>query len=303
MYALIGQCRGDLDLFVRQLGAVHVAVARTQKGFTLTFRSPVPSFVVLGDIVGPLNAWGTASTQCEPAASDDAAILQLAVQVSDATGAGVVPGLNEMMLLGDDTSRCQLGKSHRKLLALVRNAAFRDAWRRACKRAPESVCRAAKTVPAIVHDNSTRPAPPPLGAYWPRLSALDRGTRFVVRGPSGLVDAPMVGLASRAFAPAVSAVAEHLAFEYNRTRCGVAEWSRALEGVAKAYAEFDAARKKCIATRANGTVVTDHVAHTLDRALLREELERRLAVIVARYATPATATELASAAVAAFAKA
>ena len=111
--------------------------------------------VVLGDIVGPLNAWGT----CEPLASDDAAILQLAVQVPDATGAGVVPGLNEMMLLGDDTSRCQLGKSHRKLLALVRNAAFRDAWRRACKRAPESVCRAAKTVPAIVHDNSTRPAP------------------------------------------------------------------------------------------------------------------------------------------------
>ena len=298
MYALIGQCRGDLELFVRQLGAVHVAVARTAKGFTLTFRSPAVPFVVLGDIVGPLNAWGT----CEPLASDDAAILQLAVQVSDATGAGIVPGLNELMLLGDDTSRCQLGKSHRKLLALVRAASFRDAWRRACKRAPEAVCRAAKNIPAIVHDNATRPAPAPLTQYWPRLSALDRGTRFVVRGPSGLVDAPIVGLASRAFSPAVSAVAEHLAFEYNRTRCGVAEWARLVGPVAKAYADYDAARRKCIATRANGSVVADHVERELDRGILRDELERRLAVIVARYSPPATAAELTSAAVSAFAK-
>ena len=300
MYALVGQCRGDLDLFIRQLGAVHVAVARTPKGFALTFRSPVAPFVVLGDIIGPLNAWGTN----EPLVSDDAAILQLAVQVSDATGAGVVAGMNELMLLGDDdTSRCMLGKSHRKLLALARNGAFRDAWRRACRRAPETVCRAARTVPAIVHDNAARPAPAPLAQYWPRLSAMDRGTRFVVRGPSGLVDAPIVGLASRAFAPAVAAVAEHLAFEYNRTRCGAAEYARAVETVARAYVEFDALRRKCIATRANGAVVSDHVAPCLDAGLLREELERRLAVIVARYAPPATAAELASAAVAAFASA
>jgi hypothetical protein len=299
MHALIGQCRGDLELFVRQLGAVHVAAARTPKGFTLTFRSPVPSFVVLGDIVGPLNAWGT----CSPlVASDDAAILQLAVQVSDATGMGVVPGLNELMLLGDDTSRCQLGKTHRKLLALARSPPFREAWRRATRRAPEAVCRAARTVAAIVHDNAARPPPAPLAPYWPRLSALDRGTRFVVRGPaSSLIDAPQVGLASRAFAPVASAVAEHLAFEYNRLRCGAAEWGRAAEPIARAYADFDALRRRCIATRSSGAAVADHVSHVLDRAVLREELERRLAVIVSRYAPPATAAELASAALAAFA--
>ena len=297
MYALVGQCRGDLELFIRQLGAVHVAVARKPGGaFALTFRSPVQPFVVLGDIIGPLNAWGTN----EPLVSDDAAILQLAVQVSDATGAGVVAGMNELMLLGDDTSRCQLGKSHRKLLALARNGAFREAWRRACKRAPETICRAARTVPGIVHDNAARPAPAPLAQYWPRLSSMDRGTRFVVRGPSGLVDAPIVGLASRAFAPAVAAVAEHLAFEYNRMRCGAAEYARAVESVARSYAEFDATRTRCIATRANGTVVSDHVAPCIDTGALREELERRLAVIVARYSPPATAAELASAAVAAF---
>jgi hypothetical protein len=299
MYGLVGQCRGDLELFIRQLGAVHVAVARKPKGFALTFRSPLAPFVVLGDIIGPLNAWGT----CEALVSDDAGILQLAVELSDATGAGIVPGMNELMLLGDDTSRCQLGKSHRKLLALARNASFRDAWRRACKRAPETVCRAARNVPAIVHDNTARPAPAPLAAYWSRLSSMDRGTRFVVRGPSGLVDAPIVGLASRAFAPVVAAIAEHLAFEYNRTRSGVKEWARAAESVAKGYAEFDALRKKCIATRANGSVVSDHLVPSVDTGLLREELERRLAVIVARYAPPATAAELASVAVAAFTKA
>jgi hypothetical protein len=298
MVALIGQCRGDLDLFVRQLAAVHVSVTRAGSGFSLAFKSPLAPFVVLGDIVSPLNAWCTSP---EAAPSQDASVLQLMLQVSEAVGAGIVPGLHELLLLDNDTSRCQVGTNHRRLLALVRSAPFRSAFGRATRRAPPGISRAARSIAGIVHDNASRPAPAGFEPFWVRLGALDRGTRFVMRAGGALVDVPHVGLASSALAPRPTALAEHCAFEYNRLRCDHAGWSRAVAALARQYAEYERLRRRCIAVRSDRSVVADHVGRLLeDSDAFAEALERQVGVIASRYSTPATPAQVVSTAVAAF---
>jgi NAD(P)-dependent dehydrogenase (short-subunit alcohol dehydrogenase family) len=56
--------------------------------------------------------------------------------------------------------------------------------------------------------------------HWGLLSALDRGTRFVLKN----VDIQPVGVASSAFQPTPFALASHMHLEYHRARCDLEKW-------------------------------------------------------------------------------
>jgi hypothetical protein len=260
MVALIGQCRGDMQLFRRQLAAVQVTVS--QKG--LTRARNAPAFVVLGDVIGPLNAWCAYQARV---ASDDVDILQLVIRLSEELGVGVVPGVYELMLLEGDTRQCGNGQNHRKLLGLVADPDFIRSWKVACSQAPPSVKRAARHIKGILHDNDTRPPPVGLGPYWPLLSTFDRGTRFVVGGR----DVPSIGLASTTFQPTPFALASHFQLEYHRARgCDLSKWREIVSGVSIGYHEFDAVRRRAIVVAESGVLVRDSVSGVLDPAGMRE---------------------------------
>ena len=252
MGTYIGQCRGDMGLLMRQLRALHVTVTPSAVS-----SARAASFVILGDVVGPLNAWCSHESRVD---SDDVHILQLVVRVSEELGVGVVPGLNELLLLSGDTRLCGTGRNHRRLLRLVTDPDFLDAWDRACARTPPGVKRAARHVKGILHDNATRPPPSVMQPYWELMSVFDRGTRFIFNG----ADIPPVGFASASFSPTPFALASHMHLEYHRARCDMAKWKEVVAGVASTYRTFDDARRRTIAL-VNGRGVRDTERGVLDK--------------------------------------
>jgi hypothetical protein len=235
MGTFIGQCRGDLALLMRQLRALHITVTPS----AVTNPRGV-AFVILGDLVAPLNAWCSYQHRVH---SDDIQILQLVVRLSEELGVGIVAGLNELLLMSGDTRLCGTGRNHRLLLRLVSDPDFRDAWGRACNKAPADVKRAARHIKGILHDNETRPPPHAMQSHWGLMSALDRGTRFVLKN----VDIQPVGFASSAFQPTPFALASHMHLEYHRARCDLEKWKDIVAAIAHTYKRFDDARRRTVA--------------------------------------------------------
>ena len=278
--ALIGQCRGDLALFVRQLGAVGVRVTFERGRVAVTTRSP-PPLVILGDLICPLNAW----CSYVPCGNDDARILETAVTVANAVGGALVLGLHEQLLMRGVTARCAQGTNHRKLLTLVANKEFRRALAEARHQPAHGVVCAARAPTAILIDNASRAAPVGLGTCWHRLSCFDRGTRFQIKRGGSYVDAPLVGLSSRAFAVHPLALRDHLMAEYGKVRCGAGAWQQHLEPIRGAYDAFERARRERIAVLPSGGAVRDTASGFLAGATveLQEPLTRMFDDIVARY--------------------
>jgi hypothetical protein len=285
MVVLIGQCRGDMQLFRRQLAAVQVTVS--QRG--LSRARNAPAFVVLGDVIGPLNAWCAYQPRV---ASDDVDILQLVIRLSEELGIGVVPGVYELMLLAGDTRQCGNGQNHRKLLRLAADPDFNRSWKVACSQAPSSVKRAARHIQGILHDNDTRPPPVGMEPYWPLLSTFDRGTRFVMGGR----DVPSIGLASTTFQPTPFALASHFQLEYHRVRgCDLSKWREIVSDISGGYHAFDAVRRRAIGVAESGMLVSDSVSGVLDPAAMRDFatlLTALLEPLVARFSKSTGAAAL-----------
>lgn len=289
-FALVGQCRGDLALFVRQLERVGVAVSFARNRLSVTAKS-APPIVILGDLICPLNAW----CSYPPAENHDARILEVAVTVARALGAGLVCGLHEqMLLLRGATERCMQGTNHRRLLKLVANAEFRRAFADARKNPTHGVACAGKSPAAIVSDNRTREPPPELAPYWDRMSVFDRGTRFV-HTRRGIVDLPVLGLGSVALAVHPLALRDHVLAEYGRLRSSTAAWKATVEAIGEQYAAFDRARRRCLVVLPCGTPVPDPERGFLagDAAELQGPLTRVFDDIIERYhVRGATSAEL-----------
>jgi hypothetical protein len=292
MTTYVGQCRGDLALLLRQLHAVGVRNRATQRG-AYDFVAPAKAHVVvLGDLVGPRNAWSAGSATV---ASDDLEILRLTVALCEQTGASALAGLHELLLFSGTTTQCGHGENHRRLLRYVSSDEFRAAWDDATRRVPRHVRRAARHVDAILQDNATRPPPAGFERQWPLLSTYDRGTRFLVHG----ADAAHTGFGSTAFDPDPAALAHHLAHEHHRLRAPDAQtWQLELRAIARPYADFEAARRACLAVHA-GVAVRDPAGALLapDAArAFRAALERALArAAAAAPAAPALARAAAAA--------
>ena len=81
MLTIVGQCRGDLAMFRRQL--FHAGLVSTVEGKP-KFVKPGPGsldrVVILGDLISPLNAW-CAFAPTTP--SEDAEIMKLAVLAAE----------------------------------------------------------------------------------------------------------------------------------------------------------------------------------------------------------------------------
>ncbi len=288
----VGQCRGDIALLTRQLHAVGVRNRATQRG-VYDFAPPPGKahVVVLGDIVGPRNAWSTCSTRV---ASDDLEILKLTMALCQQTGASVLAGLHELLLFGGTNTQCGYGENHRRLLRYVNSDEFGAAWDEASRRVPRHVRRAARHIDAILQDNASRAAPAGFERQWPLLSTFDRGTRFLVHG----ADAAHTGFGSTAFDPDAAALAHHLCAEYHRLRCTEKQWHDELRAIARPYAEFEAARRACLAVH-NGAPARDGAGALLAAEaprLFRAHLERALACVVQRTSSGAAAPALARAA-------
>lgn len=284
-FALVGQCRGDLALFVRQLERVGVVVSfQRNNKLTVTAKS-APDIVILGDLICPLNAWSSYPSS----GNQDARILEVAVTVACELGAGLVCGLHEQMLiLRGATERCMQGPNHRRLLALVANATFRGAFVEARKNYAHGVVAAGMNPKAIVSDNRTREPPSELAPYWARMSLFDRGTRFIcarkgARG--GYFDLPVLGLGSAALAVHPLALRDHLLAEYGRLRSSVPAWKTTVEAIGEQYAAFDRARRLCLLVLPCGTPVPDTERGILagDVADMREPLTRVFDDIIERY--------------------
>jgi hypothetical protein len=255
-FALVGQCRGDLALFVRQLERIGVVVSFQRNNKLSVVAKSAPAIVILGDLICPLNAWCSYPSQ----GNQDAQILELAVKVACALGAGLVCGLHEQMLiLKHATERCMQGANHRRLLALVANADFRAAFARARKNNAYGVVAAGMNPAAIVSDNRTRAPPPELAPYWDRMSVFDRGTRFICarKGAGGYFDLPVIGLGSAALAVHPLALRDHLLAEYGRLRSSVPSWKATVEAIGEQYAAFDRARRRCLLVLPFGKPVPD----------------------------------------------
>ncbi len=277
-YALIGQCRGDLPLLLRQLSAVRIDATPTDAhgGYTLVDRRPANAepVVILGDVIGPRNAW--ASTPAS-VGSNDLAILRLVMAVcTTLRNVSALAGLHELLLFNGHTGRCGHGANHRRLLAHVLTDEFERAWGAITRGVPRAVRRAGTSIDAILLDNDARAPPPGLEAQWPLLSTYDRGTRFLV----GDADAPHTGLASAAFDADPAALAWHFASEYARTRTADGPpWARTAALVAAPYGAFDERRHECIAA-VGGAAVADPKGTSLSDGALRdfaEHLQRHLA--------------------------
>jgi len=289
-FALVGQCRGDLALFVRQLASVGVAVSFQRSKLSITAKSP-PSIVILGDLICPLNAWSS----YPPSENHDAKILEVAVTVADKLGAALVCGLHEqMLLLRGATERCMQGTNHRRLLKLAANPKFRAALADARRNDAHGVACAGKTPAAILSDNKTREPPPELAPYWDRLSLFDRGTRFVYTR-KGFVDLPVLGLGSAALAVHPLAMRDHIVAEYGKLRSAIPQWKATVEAIGEQYAAFDRARRQCLVVLPCGKRVPDEERGVLagTAADLQDPLTRALEDIVERYSVRgATAAEL-----------
>lgn len=312
MLTIVGQCRGDLVMFRRQL--YQAGLASNVEGKPKFVKPPGP-VVILGDLISPLNAW-CAFAPTTP--SEDAEILKLAVLVSEETGACIVEGLHELLLLGGDTSRCHTGPGHRALLSLVRSPKFLARWAAATRDRCSSVhgvTRACRSVKAILQDNASLPAPSEkLAPYWPAVSAFDRGTRYIHRE----IEVPQLYWCSRAFGLHPSALCTHLSSIYSRARCGQREWATAVDGVVEQYRAFDDARRSALLV-VHGVVVPDEQRGLLgtgsngtgangtgangtgsgsgsEKAAITEALRASLAPIVERYKLEASAASLAAAA-------
>ena len=297
MLTIVGQCRGDLAMFRRQL--FHAGLVSTVEGKP-KFVKPGPGsldrVVILGDLISPLNAWCAFAPTTQ---SEDAEILKLAVLVSEETGACIVEGLHELLLLGGDTSRCHTGPGHRALLSLVRSAKFLSRWAAATRDRCSSVhgvTRACRSVKAILQDNASLPAPSEkLAPYWPAVSAFDRGTRYLSRE----IEVPQLYWCSRAFGLHPAALCTHLSSIYSRARCGQREWGTTVDGVVEQYRTFDDARRSALLV-VNGATVPDEqrglVGGGDDKAAITEALRVSLAPIVERYKLDASAASLAAAA-------
>ena len=294
-FALVGQCRGDLALFVRQLARVGVAVSFQRSKLTITAKSDASksdtSIVILGDLICPLNAWSS----YQPAENHDARILEVAVTVAEKLGAALVCGLHEQMLLRGATERCMQGTNHRRLLKLVLNSKFRAALARARLKDANGVACAGKSPEAILSDNKTREPPPELAPYWDRMSLYDRGTRFVCRTRKGFVDLPVLGLGSSALAVHPLAMRDHIVAEYGRLRSAIPQWKATAEAIGEQYAAFDRARRRCLVVTPQGTCVPDEERGVLagPAADMQVPLTRAFEDIVERYSVRgATAAEL-----------
>lgn len=290
MLTIVGQCRGDLSMFRRQLVRAGLATfAEGKPRFTRRER-----VVILGDLVSPLNAW-CAFAPTTP--SEDAEIMKLAVLAAEETGACIVEGLHELLLIGGDTSRCHTGPGHRALLALVRSPRFLTRWAAATRERSASahgVTRACRSVKAILQDNASLPSPSEaLAPYWPAVSAFDRGTRYVSRE----IEVPSMYWCSKAFALHPAALCTHLSSIYSRARCGGREWASAVDGVVEQYRTFDDARRGALVVL-HGEPVADEARGFIeaDRAHVTEALRACLAPIVERYKLDASAASLAAAA-------
>ena len=279
--ALVGQCRGDLALFMRQLARVGVVVSFQQKRIAVTMRS-APAMVILGDLICPLNAWSSYPPHAN--ANQDARILEVAVAVAKAHGAGLVIGLHEQMLLRGVTSRCMQGKGHRKLLTLVASSEFRRALADARKNDTHGVVCAGKSPTAILIDNRTRDAPAELAPYWDRMSVFDRGTRFQARSGASYADLPVLGLGSSALAVHPLALRDHLTAEYGRLRSMPQQWRATVEAIGEHYAAYDRARRRCLVVL-GGSVVPDPEQGALAVPVgeLQAPLTRMFEDIVTRY--------------------
>ena len=284
-FALVGQCRGDLALFVRQLERVGVVVSfQRNNKLTVTAKS-APDIVILGDLICPLNAWSSYPSS----GNHDARILEVAVTVACELGAGLVCGLHEQMLiLRDSTERCMQGPNHRRLLALVANPTFLAAFVEARKNFAHGVVSAGMNPKAIVSDNRTREPPSELAPYWARMSLFDRGTRFIcarkgARG--GYFDLPVLGLGSAALAVHPLALRDHLLAEYGRLRSSIPAWKATVEAIGEQYAAFDRARRRCLLVLPCGMLVPDTERGVLagDVADMREPLTRVFDDIIERY--------------------
>ena len=283
-FALVGQCRGDLALFVRQLERVGVVVSFQRNKLNVVARS-APPIVILGDLICPLNAWCSYPSS----GNQDARILEVAVTVARALDAARGWGRHAQRGgLGGGTERCMQGPNHRRLLALVANADFRDAFARARRNYAHGVAAAGKTPAAILSDNRTRDPPAELAPYWDRMSLFDRGTRFVCarKGASaGYVDLPVLGLGSAALAAHPLALRDHVQAEYGRLRSSVPAWKATVEAIGEQYAAFDRARRRCLLVLPCGTPVADTERGALagDVEDLREPLTRVFDDIIERY--------------------
>lgn len=294
-FALVGQCRGDLALFVRQLAHVGVLVSFVRGKLSITAKSDAAksdtSIVILGDLICPLNAWSS----YQPAENHDARILEVAVTVAERLGAALVCGLHEQMLLRGDNARCMQGTNHRRLLKLVLNSKFRAALAKARANDAHGVACAGKTPEAILSDNETREPPPDLAPYWDRMSLYDRGTRFVCRTSKGsFVDLPVLGLGSSALAVHPLAMRDHIVAEYGKLRSAIPQWKATVEAIGAQYAAFDRARRRCLVVTPHG-IVPDREEGVLAGTTedLRAPLTRALEDIVERYSVRgATAAEL-----------
>ena len=284
-FALVGQCRGDLALLVRQLDRVGVVVSFQRNNKLIVTAKSAPDIVILGDLICPLNAWSSYPSS----GNQDARILEVAVTVACELGAGLVCGLHEQMLiLRGATERCMQGPNHRRLLALVANPTFRGAFVEARKNYAHGVVAAGINPKAIVSDNRTREPPAELAPYWARMSLFDRGTRFIcarkgARG--GYFDLPVLGLGSAALAVHPLALRDHLLAEYGRLRSSVPAWKATVEAIGEQYAAFDRARRRCLLVLPCGTPVPDPERGVLagDVAEMREPLTRVFDDIIERY--------------------
>ena len=288
---IVGQCRGDLAMFKRQLE--RAGIARFPDGRSAnkpTFADTGDDrIVILGDLISPLNAWCAFTPT---SASEDAEILKIAVLVAEQTGACIVEGLHELMLFSGDTSRCHLGSGHRALLALVRSPKFVARWASVSCSAAYGLTRAGRSIKAIVQDNASIPPPcERLAPYWPSVSAFDRCTRYAHRE---LDQVPTLAWCSRAFSIHPSAMCAHLSSVYSRARCGPREWGAAVDDISDQYRAFDEARRATLAV-VRGEAIRDDERGFIDagKSDVQDMIRACLEPTIERYKVEASAATLA----------
>jgi hypothetical protein len=289
---IVGQCRGDLAMFKRQLERAKIARfadgSSKPKFWEETRRDE--KIIVLGDLISPLNAW---CAFAPTSASEDSEILKIAVLVAEHTGACIVEGLHELMLFSGDTSRCHLGSGHRALLALVRSPKFGARWASVSCSAAYGLTRAGRSIKAIVQDNASIPPPcERLAPYWPNVSAFDRCTRYTHRE---LEHVPTLAWCSRSYAIHPSALCAHLSSVYSRSRCGPREWGAAVDEIAEQYRAFDDARRATLVV-VRGEPVRDDESGCIDgeRSDVQEMIRACLEPTIERYKVDASAAALAA---------
>jgi hypothetical protein len=289
---IVGQCRGDLAMFKRQLE--RAGIARFLDGRSAnkpTFADTGDDrIVILGDLISPLNAWCAFTPTSR---SDDAEIIKLAVITAESTGACIVEGLHELMLFGGDTSRCHIGSGHRALLALVRSPKFVARWASVSCSSAYGLTRSCRSVKAIMQDNASIPSPcERLAPYWPSVSAFDRCTRYAHRE---LGQVPTLAWCSRAFSIHPSAMCAHLSSVYSRARCGPREWGTAVDEISDQYRAFDDARRATLAV-VRGQALRDDERGFIDagKSDVQDMIRACLEPTIERYKVDASAAALAA---------